>query len=219
VVSAQIKEEIDTLPQLEQPKFIRTKYVNFDFIKLMLGQGTTTENPGFEPVTASYHWQILVPWALFKNYKINVGYGLAMGSNRIGFRNMNFAPTNSGSVLVPDAAIEKLIIKSGYIGVVVLPIVELSRRLTLYAGAEVDFNIFSNKAFLKFDDDHSLRVKIKKYTNRVSVPVQVQLSMSNKRKTLSYGIFGRRDLIPRFKNIADDKIKQFSAGISGALII
>jgi hypothetical protein len=213
-----IHEAPERLLRLNAPVSVRTRYVNFDVLKLMIGQGFAWDQNGAGRLSPCFTTQILCPFAKYKNNKVHVAYGVTIGSARMGFKKARLVTMGTANDVVHEATNEYMIQKTTHFGFVILPFFQPTKWLTFYAGSGLDFNLLGNKIFSKPVSGKKIRYSSRRFVNKVSVPLQVQLS-HRLGQTASVGLYGSYDLLPRFKNPAGQPAHQAIVGLSMALIL
>lgn len=210
---------VDKLIPLKRSKYVTQPYVNFDVLKLLVGQGVASYGGEiFRPVAISFQIQFLYPIALLKEAPVHIAVGASIGRSQFAYlyKRLNVIDGTLVS-LVTRNDLRKSVVRVNNIGVVVLPFVQVTERVQVFAGARLDFNVFNNKLTTKKGEIRSSH-KIGHDIKTISVPLMLQASykLSN---VVSLGMFGSYDALPRFRKADVENPLQIVFGFTSALVL
>jgi hypothetical protein len=212
----------DRLLQLKQSRTVTHKYVNFDVLKVMAGSGKSNDNLAQNEHAFSWSVQILCPFALFRENKIHIAYGLSVGRSAMAWRNTRLLFSEDKLLdLLEDKEVDRGVQKTGFIGVVVLPFIQVGsfKQYTIMAGPSINFNILRNRMFYHTTEGVN-SIKTVQQIKKLSIPLLLEISrIVNRSKTLSLGVFGSYDIMERFKSSTTNNINQVVGGGSIAIIL
>jgi hypothetical protein len=204
----------DTLLTLNKPVEVVHKYVNFDVAKIMFCRGTASHLTAPNGWNLSLRLQYLYPYSKFKKV-FPVAVGAVVGYDKMSIRSRRFVFTNDKLDLVtPDPAVRKSTIWWYYAGFVAAPVVRLE-QFTLLPGASFNLN-FGGMIKTKTTDKNKTVSKVKNL-KWFSVPIFLQISYS-KKQFASFGAYIGFYKSPVPTDNTFKKMKQFSLGLTGALI-
>jgi hypothetical protein len=188
----QTLQESDTLRKLVRNDEITHQYVNFDVLKILIGNGFSVSKEAQRLPALSWNVQILWPYARFRTKPIHLAYGISFGRSAMGWKHTEVLLSKEATLGFQDnQAIDRAVLQ---------------------------WNIFRNRLIYRLDKD-VIKLPTRRHVKRFSLPLNFQSSWTfNQSKTISIGLFGSYDLIQRFKGAAFDATRQANAGISGAVI-
>ena len=205
----------ETLIQLKKPHTVLNKYVNFDVLKLMIGTGAATNSINYS-ANMSTRFQLLNPFAFSKRF-LKIAYGLTYCTNRVRAprTSLDFEDGELKSI-ENDEATSMTMIRTRSLGLIFLRVIRI-KDVTLLLGPSVEYNLSACVRTKNLDKEKEI-FSIKGAVNKLSIPLNFQLSIS-KKQFLAFGFFGRYDLRPLFKSPQFNKLKLFTIGLSGSVII
>ncbi|MBD1396838.1 hypothetical protein H9Q13_06650 [Pontibacter sp. JH31] len=218
----------ESLLPLEEATTSKHDYVNFDVLQLSVGHGYSTSRIGPQALAPSWSFQVVYPYAFFREKHIRIGKeplymtaGLRAGRNRLVWKDTAWSP-NSDGVLEParNNRMGKSALRASYIGVLVLPFMQLGRfdQWTLMAGPALDYNI-EGVLINRTENQGRRQLSSSRQVSRFSVPLHFQVSrVMNRTKTMSAGAFGSY-YGQRFRHGSLSHIDQLVFGLNGAIIL
>jgi|GEM_PF-5418820 len=216
---SQSESRIDTvngrLMHLKYQRMFAPKYVNFDVIKIMVSRGSSLMGGNDYGLGPSVNFQFLNPWPFFKTtfpitIGVNIGYAkISLLKSRLVFTGNNL------TAIMKDESLKSSTQRTGYIAVVLLRAIRV-KYYTFLIGAAMNYNTIGRLKVTTHGD--KVKSNDLDMLNRISMPLHFQFSRSPS-QIRSAGFFFSYDIRPRFRGEVFNKMTQFNAGLSAALIL
>jgi hypothetical protein len=207
------------LDVLNRPKHFTNPYANFDVLKFMAGPGWATKNLPGRQLSYYFEFQFLYPVALLRDWKrFHIAYGVSLGHTAIATEGHDLVFADSRLIdISQEYNIERKVQKSRYIGIVLLPFLDI-HNFHIMAGSSIRYN-FHEVVKTKYQSGKDRKTDFTPgHLRSLSVPILFQLSYSG-RQLLSWGLFGSFDTTPRFWGTNYRSVKHRAVGLSLGLRI